>query len=454
MDVSYSRDAFRTYMVIDGSLEEGVEDTEKMLSNQHSFALLPFHEQQLNEQKKYYYDISGKVEFKSYVEHQPVGQEAVKQLIVFILELYRTMEEYLLDPDSVLLEAEYLYMDMAENTLSAACIPGRKENFNTQLKLLASWLLENADHTDREGVLLVYDFYKIVQRSDFLPVHLQKFESKKMQTPKAREISQERVEKRAVEQTVQQDPFVIQIDTSQGKEKKDKKEKKAKKAKKEKRKETASENKQDPGKWFIAAAAGFLLLIAGGYKVGLIEKLLGYAGASIPPEYAAGGLAAVIVLVTVIYYIYSALKSKKGSIQKSKEKPKENSYKQNVYNYRDVEAKKETYFTEEKTVVLSGTEGSVRLISMNKHAAPDLILTEFPCTVGSAKEKKQYTISVEGISRKHAAFEKRSDGIYLMDLHSTNGTKVNGEFLEDDEKRRLMAEDIIEFASVRFMYCQ
>ena len=83
-----------------------------------------------------------------------------------------------------------------------------------------------------------------------------------------------------------------------------------------------------------------------------------------------------------------------------------------------------------------------------------MILTEFPCTVGSAKERGQHTISVEGISRKHAVFEKRSDGVYLMDLHSTNGTKVNGEFLEDDEQRRLMAEDIIEFASVRFMYCQ
>ena len=230
-------------MVIDGSLGEGVEDTEKLLANQHSSALLPFHEQQLNEQKKYYYDVSGKIEFKSYVEHQSVGQEAVKQLIVFILELYRTMEEYLLDPDAVLLEAEYLYMDMAENTLSAACIPGRKENFNTQLKLLASWLLENADHTDREGVLLVYDFYKIVQRPDFLPVHLQKFESKKVQKLQAREIRKESVETKAVEQTVEQDPFVIQIDTSQGKDKKDKKEKKEKRGK---RKETVSEKEQEP----------------------------------------------------------------------------------------------------------------------------------------------------------------------------------------------------------------
>ena len=122
-----------------------------------------------------------------------------------------------------------------------------------------------------------------------------------MQKLQAREIRKESVETKAVEHTVEQDPFVIQIDTSQGKEKKDKKEKKEKR---EKRKETVSEKEQEPGKWFIVAAAGFLLMIAGGYKVGLIEKLLGYAGAAIPPEYAAGGLAAVIVLVTVIYYIY------------------------------------------------------------------------------------------------------------------------------------------------------
>lgn len=109
-----------------------------------------------------------------------------------------------------------------------------------------------------------------------MPVHLQKFESKKVQKLQAREIRKESVETKAVEQTVEQDPFVIQIDTSQGKEKKDKKEKKEKR---EKRKETVSEKEQEPGKWFIVAAAGFLLMIAGGYKVGLIEKLLGYAGA-------------------------------------------------------------------------------------------------------------------------------------------------------------------------------
>ena len=55
-----------------------------------------------------------------------------------------------------------------------------------------------------------------------------------------------------------------------------KRQKKEKKEKREKRKETVSEKEQEPGKWFIVAAAGFLLMIAGGYKVGLISTVCNY----------------------------------------------------------------------------------------------------------------------------------------------------------------------------------
>ena len=40
-----------------------------------------------------------------------------------------------------------------------------------------------------------------------------------------------------------------------------------------------------------------------------------------------------------------------------------------------------------------------------------------------------------------------------MDLNSTTGTRINGEDLKKNEKRRLMAEDSIEFAGVRYMLC-
>ena len=77
----------------------------------------------------------------------------------------------------------------------------------------------------------------------------------------------------------------------------------------------------------------------------------------------------------------------------------------------------------------------------------------FPCMVGSLQAEDVYVIPVRGISRKHARIEKTEKGIYLMDLNSTNGTRINGEELKKNEKRRLMAEDIIEFAGVRYMFC-
>ena len=297
---------------------------------------------------------------------------------------------------------------------------------------MAAWLLERADHTDREGVLLVYDFYKCVQRTDFLPVHLQKFVKKKEKLPESQEnvFSENAIEEKPI---IKPESFAEQPE----------------KAKKEKRIETAASaaDKKELGKGIIAAAAGGLVFIAAAYKTGLIGRALEYTGLAIPTEYAAGIMAALLAVVGIITY-FAVSSTKKRPTKKT-----ESSDQHNVYQFRD-DTVENSYFAEERTVVLSGTEGSVRLISMNKHIASDLILSEFPCTIGSAREKNQYCVSVEGISRQHAALERKTDGIYIMDLNSTNGTKVNGEFLEANEKVRLMAEDVIELASVKFMYCQ
>ena len=108
---------------------------------------------------------------------------------------------------------------------------------------------------------------------------------------------------------------------------------------------------------------------------------------------------------------------------------------------------------ENKTMLLSRSENQIRLLSLDKKIAPDLVLDRFPCMVGSLQAEDIYVIPVRGISRKHARIEKTEKGIYLMDLNSTNGTRINGEELKKNEKRRLMAEDIIEFAGVRYMFC-
>lgn len=54
-----------------------------------------------------------------------------------------------------------------------------------------------------------------------------------------------------------------------------------------------------------------------------------------------------------------------------------------------------------------------------------------------------------GVSRRHATFLRRSDGIYIEDLGSTNGTRINGFTLKANRAYRLRNGDELEFGRFR-----
>ena len=105
----------------------------------------------------------------------------------------------------------------------------------------------------------------------------------------------------------------------------------------------------------------------------------------------------------------------------------------------------------DQTMILSPGKG-VRLSSMNKTIAADLVISEFPSILGARSPEAQIILPCSGISRKHALLEQEAGRYYLSDLNSTNGTWLNGERLFPDEKKVLVNEDLITFADVRFMF--
>jgi hypothetical protein len=54
-----------------------------------------------------------------------------------------------------------------------------------------------------------------------------------------------------------------------------------------------------------------------------------------------------------------------------------------------------------------------------------------------------------GVSRRHATFLRRSDGIYIEDMGSTNGTRINGFALNTNRAYRLRNGDELEFGTFR-----
>jgi hypothetical protein len=90
--------------------------------------------------------------------------------------------------------------------------------------------------------------------------------------------------------------------------------------------------------------------------------------------------------------------------------------------------------------ILSGVGGSVE--------GQEYPLTALITTIGRG-EDNLITLPDRRASRDHARFERRGDGLWIVDLGSTNGTFVNGERIEGEH--RLYEGDEIEIGSARFI---
>ncbi len=79
-------------------------------------------------------------------------------------------------------------------------------------------------------------------------------------------------------------------------------------------------------------------------------------------------------------------------------------------------------------------------------------LTKFPFYVGSMPDYMDYVIERDTVSRFHAKLIKQDEQVYLMDLNSTNGTRINGRELNVRDRVLLSEGDRIMFADAEYIF--
>ncbi len=104
------------------------------------------------------------------------------------------------------------------------------------------------------------------------------------------------------------------------------------------------------------------------------------------------------------------------------------------------------------TRVLSVNKSEQHPTLISERSGEVVYLTKFPFYVGSLSEYMDYVISKDTVSRFHAKFIKQGDGIFLIDLNSTNGTKVNGQGISVQEQVLLSDGDRVVFADEEFTF--
>ena len=105
---------------------------------------------------------------------------------------------------------------------------------------------------------------------------------------------------------------------------------------------------------------------------------------------------------------------------------------------------------QKEEVLMETRETDFVLESMEKGKYPLLMIHKESVVVGSMDIACNYILREKGVSRMHAKLMKKPDGIFLLDLNSTNGTYLNGELIQSGEEYLLEEGDLVAFATCEF----
>lgn len=165
MEIRYSREMSHNYMIIEAPEEEGYAS--KMLSVNTIEGLLKFRTRQTEEFMEYHYEITSRQPLKRILEKRTLSGKELRAILLGILGVLKRVEEYLLKDEQILLDPEYIYIDLDQFTINLCLIPGYLEDTSRSMSKLLEYLLERVDHQDREAVVLAYNLYQISLRENY-----------------------------------------------------------------------------------------------------------------------------------------------------------------------------------------------------------------------------------------------------------------------------------------------
>ena len=114
---------------------------------------------------------------------------------------------------------------------------------------------------------------------------------------------------------------------------------------------------------------------------------------------------------------------------------------------QETESEKTVYLAQGELLTQRGLQG------MGQEWQRWISLGNLPLVIGKKGEFADYVLEDETISRMHARFVREEDHMLIIDLHSTNGTYVNGVRLEPDRKVEIHVGDRIGLGKLNFTYC-
>lgn len=167
MEIRYERQIRHNYLILtpEPPCEESYEC--RMLMANKIDGLLRFRFQQTEAGIDYYYEITSRQPLIRLLEGRYIQREEVVRLVTAIAGVVDRLERYLLRENQLFLDPQYIYVEPESFQVQFCLVPGRNEDFPKALEDLLQFILKKVNHSERDCVLLVYRLFQESQRDSY-----------------------------------------------------------------------------------------------------------------------------------------------------------------------------------------------------------------------------------------------------------------------------------------------
>lgn len=467
--IIYERDLNHTYLVCKEIKQESDYQWQMLLNNRIQ-GLLPCKVKKVDGIADLYYEITSKQPLNQLYQKQKMNYQSLKNMFQNLYMVIMKLEEFLLPADGIIMNPQMIYVDMEKDEFYFCVIPDYDHEMGSLHDLL-EFLLDCIDYKDEKAVAMAYEWYKKAgeENSSFITIYKNTLEynDKKIFSQNKKNDEIQVTEKGNVEMfenrnmiktSTEYSPKAIHSEEANNSDKRDKD-----------REITDSREKKDNINNVFQSNKLLLVIII----VGVIV-LVGFVGWKMNQILIKKIFPVLSAIVIGGLYIYYRLIHDKNEIEtdefgfedllgmemdeefEMQEKFEiQEEYQQNEKEYmlsdengnrihqESVEKKwTESDNTYGETVFFSNVQiKETRKLEPVSKEFPEFAIEIFPFILGKLKGAVDGVIEHETVSRIHCKIELEEGEYYITDLNSTNGTVVNDQILNTNEKRPIRIGD-------------
>lgn len=433
MNIEYRKIFNRNYAILsDYNISDYKECyRSKMLKSNRLDNFLTYDTQNLNGTIQFTYDISSKQSVYSFYENCDIDYEMVRHLIMSLKSAFDTLNNYLLEPDFIVLDPRLIYMNIATKSIYFCYCPGEKNNFYDSLNSFLCYIISKIDHEDNNSIILAYSLQQQSTNKNYTFDDLMEIVNKQVfihQEEHINPIEQKRQESETDFDDISDESF-IESECILNNE-----------LKKEPPSTVPSMISAIPVCIFFITSS--VILYAGIFQRLISTELM---------------ILAIFLSAFICFNIFNILKNKqfeKSILPTNMPEDELHSNSANIQNNDikdDIKIEANYY---EDTVILGyrSTEKAPRLVYTGTDFISEIELTSFPFSIGKMAENVTMVIDHPMISRIHAKIYFKENHYYIEDMNSSNGTYINNNLIQPHTLTEITAGDYITFSHLTYIF--